>query len=39
MPDNPSEDDEFRSMDEFVMRIVLDLEDAINLIKTNISDI
>jgi hypothetical protein len=26
-------------MDEFVTRIVLDLEDAINLIRTNISEI
>ena len=39
IPDNPQEDDEYFKMDEFVTRIVLDLEDAINLIRTNISEI
>jgi hypothetical protein len=39
MPENCQEDDEYGKLDEFVMRIVLDLDDAINLIKTNISEV
>jgi len=39
MPDNPAEDEEFGKMDEFVMRIVLDLEDAINIIRSDVSEI
>ena len=37
IPDNPTEEDEYGKMDEFVMRIVLDLDDAIDLIRTDIS--
>ena len=39
MPDNVAEDDEYEKMDEFVMRIVLDLDDAICLIKSDITEV
>jgi hypothetical protein len=37
LPDGPCEDEDFRPIEEFVMRIVLDLDDAISLIRTQIS--
>ena len=33
LPDVVTEDDEYRPIDEFVLRIVLDLDDAITLIR------
>ena len=39
LPSEPTENDEIQNMEEFIVRIVLDLEDAIKLIRTQISHI